>query len=75
MQGDLRVWWISQIPSRTPFYTLVKSEEEADKVMDILAEYDLYQYNHDIKPDYSNAGGIEIEMEDGTWEGYENEEE
>lgn len=74
MEGDLRVWWIPQVPSTTPFYVKVKSEKEAGKVMDILAKYDLYQFEHNIKPDYSNVGGIEIEMEDGTWEGVEDNE-
>ncbi|MCK4666865.1 hypothetical protein KAU33_08955 [Candidatus Dependentiae bacterium] len=72
MEGDLRVWWIPQIPSKEPFHVSVESEEEAERIMDILGEYDSYQFMHNIKPDYSNAGGIEIEMADGSWEGYED---
>jgi hypothetical protein len=72
MEGDLRVWWIPQIPSKEPFYVSVDSEEEAEKIMDVLGNYDSYQFQHCIKPDYSNAGGIEIEMADGSWEGYES---
>lgn len=75
MKGDLRVWWIPQVPSTTPFYVKVKSVEEAEKIIDVLAKYDLYQFEHNIKPDYANVGGIEIELEDGTWEGVDDEEE
>lgn len=75
MEGDLRVWWIPQVPSTTPFYVKVESEKEAEKVMDILAKYDLYQFEHNIKPDYANAGGKEIELESGIWEEIEDDSE
>ena len=34
--------------------------------MDILAEYDLFQFKNDIKPDYSNAGGLQV-FENDDW--------
>ena len=43
-----------------------KSHETAKFLMDTLADYDLFQLEHNIKPDYSNAGGIEV-FEDGEW--------
>jgi hypothetical protein len=39
---------------------------EAVKIMDVLGEYDTFQYENNIKPDYSNVGGLEI-YEDGEW--------
>ena len=36
-----RVWWISK-PPREGFYYEVKNLEEAKKVVDVLAKYDLY---------------------------------
>jgi len=57
--GDLRVWWIPQIPMK-PFYVPVKSVEEAIKITDVLADYDLFQYENNVKPDYSNAGGLMV---------------
>jgi hypothetical protein len=57
-QGDLRVWWIPQIPGKA-FHVPVATPEEAKKVLDTLARYDAFQYDNNIKPDYCNAGGLE----------------
>jgi len=70
--GDLRVWWIPQVPGK-PFHVPVASVEEAVKIMNVLAEYDLFQLKHRIKPDYSNAGGLEV-FEDDEWCGWWDEE-
>lgn len=55
----MRVWWIPQVPG-TRFFVKVSSVEEGVKVMNILAEYDLFQLKNNIKPDYCNVGGIEV---------------
>jgi hypothetical protein len=55
--GDMRVWWIPQIPGKA-FRVPVASLEEGVKLLIVLADYDLFQYKNRIKPDYSNAGGI-----------------
>jgi hypothetical protein len=60
----LRVWWIPQIPMEA-FYVPVKSIDEAKLVLDVLARYDLFQFETDVKGDYSNAGGLEV------WDGQE----
>lgn len=65
-QGDLRVWWCPQVPTQKGaghFFVDVKTEEEGTLIFSVLAEYDLYQESHRIKPDYSNAGGLV------TWDG------
>lgn len=58
-EGDLRVWWIPQVPMQ-PFEIVVDSPKEAKKLLDILGKYDEFQFEHKIKPDYSNAGGLVI---------------
>lgn len=55
----LRVWWIPQIGIEKTFYVPVKSPEEAKRIMDILGAYDIFQYKNNIKPDFSNACGVE----------------
>lgn len=57
--GDLRVWWIPQVPCQE-FYVPVKSLEEADMLLNALADYDKFQLDNKIKPDYCNAGGLMI---------------
>lgn len=66
-EGDLKVWWIPQIPGK-PFEVSVASVAEAQKLLDVLAQYDIFQFENKIKPDYCNAGGLvvyEIERVDG----------
>ena len=62
---EFRVWHIPQVPGKA-FFVEVDSPEEAIKVMNILADYDLFQLDNNIKPDYSNAQGLEV-FEDGEW--------
>jgi hypothetical protein len=67
---DLRVWHIPQIPM-DPFHVPVNSIEEARKVLDVLANYDLFQFENNIKPDYCNVNGLEV-FENGEWLEWEN---
>ena len=63
----LRVWWIPQIPCES-FYIPVDSPEEGKKVLDILAIYDMFQFENDIKPDFCNAGGLQyFDEEEQEW--------
>jgi hypothetical protein len=77
--GDLQVWWIPQIPGKS-FLVDVKDISEAVKLLDVLAQYDLWQLEHNIKPDYCNAGGLNRYSDDidgeGTpgWESWYDEE-
>jgi len=62
---DLRVWWIPQLPME-PFLVGVSDLKEAKKILDALARYDAFQYDHKVKGDYANAGGLEM-FQDGEW--------
>ena len=55
----MKVWWIPQIPMK-PFEVEVSSLAEGVKIMDVLANYDDFQFRNRIKPDYSNVGGISV---------------
>lgn len=66
--NKMRVWWIPQVPMK-PFCVPVDTPEEGKKIMDILAAYDAFQLQNNVKPDYCNAGGLQMynpETED--WE-------
>lgn len=65
IEGSLMVWWIPQIPM-TPFLYPVNNIREAELLLDSLAMYDLFQLKHNIKPDYSNVGGLMV-FEDDDW--------
>ena len=65
MNQKLRVWHIPQVPGK-PFYVDVSSIEDGIRMMDCLADYDLFQYDNNIKGDYCNVNGLEMQ-EDGEW--------
>jgi len=68
----LRVWHIPQIPMK-PFYVNVKSLREAKLILDTLADYDKFQFENNVKPDYSNAAGLEV-YENDEWCDWEDAE-
>lgn len=69
MNKKLRVWWIPQLGVNEPFYIPVSSVEEGKKLLDILAVYDAYQLQNDVKPDFVNTGGLQIyNPEVADWE-------
>jgi hypothetical protein len=70
--GDLRVWWVPQVPMKA-FYVSVESPEEAKKMLDTLARYDQFQLDNDIKPDYCNAGGLQCFNQEGVGSAFEQE--
>lgn len=78
MGGDkkpkLRIWHVPQVPMEFPFEVDVSSIEEAWKVLNILWEYDLFQYDNKIKPDYCNASGlVYFDEEEKEWMEWEDE--
>jgi hypothetical protein len=57
-----------------PFFVNVDSVTEGVKIMDVLADYDIFQFENLVKPDYSNDGGIQMfdesdntDSPDGSW--------
>lgn len=67
MNTKYRVWWIPQIPGR-PFYFPVADRETGLQITYAFAQYDLFQYENHIKPDYANAGGVQVwDDEENDW--------
>lgn len=62
-QSQLKVWWFPQVPCKA-FEVTVDNVTEGVKLMDVLADYDLFQLKHRIKPDFANAGELLIFDED-----------
>ena len=70
----LKIWHIPQVPM-SPFEVPVASIEEAKKLLVVLADYDLFQYEHRVKPDYANASGLCVWDTQGQgWVDWEDEE-
>lgn len=63
----LRVWHKPQVPCKA-FYVNVNTFEEAKNTMEILANYDLFQFENNIRPDFCNVQGIEcFDKEEQEW--------
>lgn len=58
-ETKLRVWHIPQMPMK-PFHVEVVSVKDAKLVLNALANYDLFQFENKVKPDYCNAQGLEM---------------
>lgn len=68
---QLKVWWKPQIPMAS-FEVLLNSFAEAKVILETLPRYDAFQLENNIKPDYSNTGGLTV-FEDGEWVDYYTE--
>ena len=71
--GDLRVWWVPQVPMKA-FNIDVESLREGVKIMAVLGLYDIFQFENNIKPDYANGGGLIMFDSDGEWVDWYDEE-
>ena len=43
------------------------------QMLDLLADYDLFQFENKIKPDYANTGDLEVKYGVEYWETWEDE--
>ena len=75
----LRVEHFPQVPCK-PFIIPVNTIEEALLLFNVLADYDLFQFDNRIKPDYANMTCLNVwDEEENEWltwcdgEGYEIE--
>ena len=70
----MKVWHIPQVPMQ-PFEVEVDSISEGRKLLEVLAKYDLFQFEHRIKPDYANMSGLVYLDADGEWIDVEEDDE
>ncbi|MED1789035.1 hypothetical protein P4V47_16345 [Brevibacillus laterosporus] len=69
----LRVSHFPQIPCN-PFIVEVDNLEQARLIYNTLADYDLFQFNNNIKPDYANATVVEQwDEEEQEWLSWSDE--
>ena len=72
----LRVWHNPQLGSGCPtFHVEVWTIREAVGILKALADYDNYQFENKIKPDFSNAQGLQSWNTDNNWEDWEIDDE
>lgn len=69
--GQLQVWWIPQVPGK-PFTVDIANISEAKLLLKALANYDIFQFENRIKPDYCNAGGLR-KWDGNDWEDWSDD--
>lgn len=70
---EKRVCWIPQVGVSKAFYIPVQSIEEGKKLLQLLAAYDCFLYNKNLRSDYCNFGAIQVyNSEDQDWEDWED---
>lgn len=71
--SKLRISHHPQVPCKA-FHVEVSDLDEAIKVRSILVNYDLFQFENRIKPDYANMTTLEeYDEEEGDWLQWYNE--
>jgi hypothetical protein len=70
----IQVWWVPQVPGKA-FKVDVETLNEGIRLCNTLAKYDFFQFDNNIKPDYCNAGGIEITNDAGVATSYDPDDE
>lgn len=74
MNKKLRVCHFPQIPCE-PFIVEVEDLKQAKEICNVLADYDLFQFDNKIKPDYYNTTVVEIfDDEEQEWASWYDEE-
>lgn len=64
----LRVWHNCQVGAVKNFYVSVDNIEEAWRILNTLWDYDIFQYENRIKPDYCSVSGLEyFDEEEQEW--------
>jgi hypothetical protein len=67
----LRIWHVPQVPMK-PFRVSVPDVATGRLINTVLANYDRFQLENKVKPDYCNAQGIERLVSD-DWEEIDDE--
>lgn len=72
-EQKLRIWHIPQVPMKS-FNVEVSSIEEAWRILNILWDYDDFQYKNEIKPDYASVSGLQYyDEEEKEWYDWEDD--
>ncbi len=54
---DLMVWYVPQVPGPA-FEVRVPDLKTASLVLEVITDLSAFEFDHNIKPDYSDASGI-----------------
>jgi hypothetical protein len=71
--AKFKAWYIPQVPMKA-FEVYAETADEAQAALDLITDFSIFEFDNHIKPDYSDAGGVEEWDEaDQEWFDYEPE--
>lgn len=53
-----KAWYIPQVPMKA-FEVETSTAAEAQATLDLITAFSIFEYDNKVKPDYSDAGGVE----------------
>lgn len=70
-----KAWYIPQVPMH-PFEVECETAEQAWDALDLITNFSIFEFENNVKPDYSDVGGVsEWDEADQEWNDLEPEEE
>ena len=74
IEGDLRLFYIPQVPMKPYFVYMTRRDGQTDAALleqtlftlNAVVGLSIFEYDNNIKPDYSDVAGIE-RFEDDEW--------
>ena len=67
-----KIWYTHQVPGQA-FEREVSDPAVGLQILDAIYDLALFQFSHNMIPDYANAGGVVYLDEDGDWVDYDPE--
>ena len=68
-----RAWYVAKMPMKA-FTVETTNAIDAEKILDVLEDFSLFEIQNNVKPDYAEAGGIDIwDEEYQEWTDYHPE--
>jgi len=70
-----KAWYIPQVPMKA-FEVECATADEAQRVLDLLTDFSMFEADNRVKPDYSDAGGVvEWDETEQEWCDYDADDE
>ena len=71
--AKFKVWYVPQV-SMKAFEVECETAEQAQEALDLITNFSNFEFENNVKPDYSDAGGVvEWDETEQEWCDYEPE--
>ena len=71
--AKFKAWYIPQVPMKA-FEVECETAAQALDALDLITNFSIFEFENKVKPDYSDAGGVE-EWDEAAQEWFDFEEE